>query len=241
MGENDKRAEASAVVLGPQMVQLVEAQKAVFQKVLCDEQITNRFIRNALTLLRITPELASCTPESVLRSLMQAAQLQLDPSPSLGHVYLVPRSSHGVKEAQFVLGWRGMVALAYRSGVIAAINANVVREGDSFEVVGGSGLQIIHKPKLSGEQREIIASYAVAQTTTGGIIASICDRWEIEQHRRRSATPDRGPWVTDFEAMARKTAIRSLWPKLPLPRNLAALDREGFGASSSTGRGDHQP
>jgi recombination protein RecT len=171
---------------------------------------------------------------------MQAAQLGLDVTPSLGHVYLVPRSNHGISEATFVLGWRGMVALAYRSGVISAINANVVREGDRFEIISGSNLHIVHTPKLTDRKRDVIASYAIAQTTTGGIIASVCDRWEIEQHRKRSATPDRGPWVTDFEAMARKTAIRSLWPKLPLPRNLAALDREGVGASSPNSRGDYQ-
>jgi recombination protein RecT len=238
---NGRVTRESSVVPKPRISELVTAQRAALQQVLSDDKEVDRFIRNALALLRITPELESCTPDSVWGSLMLAAHLGLDVSPTLGHVYIVPRTQGGVRKAHFILGWRGMVDLAYRSGAVASINAEVVREGDRFEVIGGSGLHIVHRPKLTDSKRDVIASYAIAQTTTGGIVASVCDRWEIEQHRMRSAMPDKGPWATDYAAMARKTAIRSLWYKLPLQGSLAALDREGVGENSRPGRGDHRP
>ena len=49
-----------------------------------------RFVRMALTALRLTPKLADCTQESVLATMFEAAQLGLEPSTPLGQCWIIP-------------------------------------------------------------------------------------------------------------------------------------------------------
>ncbi|SDH86617.1 recombination protein RecT, partial [Aneurinibacillus thermoaerophilus] len=180
-----------------------------------------RLSRIALTLIRTTPKLLECTIESLMGAVMQAAQLGLEPG-LIGHCYIIPYG----KEAQFIIGYKGMIDLARRSGQIEQIYAHAVYEADHFEYELGLHPKLVHKP-ATGRRGAIQYVYAVAHFKGGGYQFEVMDMEEIERRRQRSKAAKNGPWVTDFEEMAKKTVIRHMWKYLPISieiQRLAAQD-----------------
>lgn len=199
------------------IAQLVEAQRDEIERALPAKVDPDRIVRVALTTLRTTPKLAECTPESFLGALMLSAQLGLEPGP-LGHAYLVPRWNKRLKvnEVTFLLGYRGLIDLARRSDRIQSIEAHEVYEHDAFEFEYGTESYLRHRPNLRKRQGDPWAYYGVAKFVGGGSYFLAMNRDDIEARRGRSSAADRGPWVTDFDAMARKTVVRAMAPFLPL-------------------------
>lgn len=180
---------------------------------------TERLRRAVLNLLHTQTVLTECDPRSVLLCVLQAAYLNLDPSPSLGHVYFVPFDRAGVKEAQLLIGYRGWMELAYRSGKVELVQAQVVHRNDQFTVRLGLDPRLEHVPRPTDEPdgNDVIAAYAIATLTGGVKVFDVLWRREIEQikARSRAASHPSSPWNTDFEAMARAKAVRRLVRWLP--------------------------
>ena len=179
------------------------------------------------------PLIRQCTPISVLDCLTKCAELNLFPG-TLGGVYLIPfRNGHnGQYELQFILGYRGMMTLARRSGQITSIDANVVRDGDVFEFE--YGIQPIFRHKPMGDQaRKVTHAWALAQFKDGGHQLAVMTLGELNAIKSRSRAKNSGPWVTDEAEMQKKTALRRLCKYLPLDAQAAELieaqDRAEFG------------
>lgn len=191
-----------------------------------------RFARIVTTELRRTPALLECSPESVLGCLMLTAQLGLEPGP-LGHVYLVPYK----RECTFIVGYKGFVDLGYRSGLLRSIVARTVYAGDGFEYQEGTSPKLTHKPAEPAERGDPKCWYAVAHLTTGGKPFHVLYPEDVEARRKRSASgrDGKGPWSTDYDAMARKSCIRALAAVLPVSAPLAVAlqsdDVPGTGAA----------
>lgn len=178
-----------------------------------------RMARVALTTIRTNPKLQKCNPVSVLASIVQAAQLGLEPG-ILGHCYIIPyyNKDRGM-EAQFQIGYRGMIDLARRSGNIESIQAHEVYDNDLFELEYGLEDKLKHVPwHLIGttEPGNIRGAYMVAKFKDGGHQIHYMPIKEIEAHKKRSKTSDEGPWVTDYVEMCKKTVVRSAWKWLPI-------------------------
>lgn len=188
----------------------------------------DRMARIALTALRTTPKLAQCTPESFLGSIIQASQLGLEVNTPLGHAYLLPFEERrtGRTICQLIIGYQGALDLARRSGMVKSIYAFPVYEGDAFDWELGLNPTISHKPsKEDGrEARKLTHVYAVAKLEGGEPIFTVLTRAEVEKYRGRSRASNSGPWVTDFEAMALKTAIRRLYRWLPKSAEMARAE-----------------
>ena len=187
-----------------------------------------RFNRIVLTEMERTPTLYTCEPKSVLGAMMLGAQLGLEPGP-LGQFYLVPFKdrARGVTLCTFLLGYRGMIALAFRSDQLRDIEARAVREGDDFEWRYGLKPVLRHKP--ADERGEITHVYGLARFRSGGAHFQVLTLAEVEARRARSAASraGSGPWVTDFEAMCCKTAIRAMQSYLPLsPFSIRAFEAD---------------
>ena len=73
-----------------------------------------------------------------------------------------------------------------------------------------------HSPTLDEDPGPLRAVYGLARFKDGGSTSVVLRKAEVDAHRARSKSSGRGPWVTDYEAMARKTAIRAMMPFLPL-------------------------
>ena len=189
-----------------------------------------RFARIAMSSLRRNPTLLQCNPQSFLSALLQTAVLGLEPDTALGHAYLIPYG----KEATLVVGYEGYIDLAYRSGVVTSIHANVVRGEDVVDWGEGSEPYIKHKPKANpqtytqGRQvymsgRDVTHAYAIARLLGGGHVQVVMLKAELDAIKSRSRASHDGPWVTDPVAMFKKTAIRQLRKFLPMSPQARAL------------------
>jgi recombination protein RecT len=202
--------------------QLLEARKSSFAQVLPQHIKVDRLIRAALLAMSRSPLLLQCTQNSIIQSMMVAAQLGLETDGVLGSAYLVPfRNKSGEYEAQLIPGYRGLIDLARRSGQIKRIEARVVKEKDKFEFHYGLEPILRHVPCFPADGGNIIAAYAIAELTDGSTQVEVMSKAEIDGIRARSKAKDSGPWVSDYGEMARKTVVRRLIKYLPLSVELA--------------------
>ncbi len=203
--------------------QLIESQKGELARALPKHLDADRLARLAFTAIRTGKDLEKCSAESLLGALMTCAQLGLEPGP-LGHAYFVKYGS----EATFILGYKGMVELALRSGKIVSLIAREVYEHDEFDVAYGLEDALRHKPQILGDRGRVVAYYAVAKLVGGGHAFVVLSREDVEKIRKRSRAKDSGPWQTDYDAMAKKTCIRRLFTYLPASVEIAqALAQDG--------------
>ncbi|WP_114146687.1 recombination protein RecT, partial [Escherichia coli] len=176
-----------------------------------------RMIRIATTEIRKVPALGNCDTMSFVSAIVQCSQLGLEPGSALGHAYLLPfgnkNEKSGKKNVQLIIGYRGMIDLARRSGQIASLSARVVREGDEFRFEFGLDEKLIHRPG-ENEDAPVTHVYAVARLKDGGTQFEVMTRKQIELVRSLSKAGNNGPWVTHWEEMAKKTAIRRLFKYL---------------------------
>lgn len=179
----------------------------------------DRLARIALTEIRKVPALAKCNQESFLGAVMQCAQLGLEPGNALGHAYLLPfgngKASDGLANVQLIIGYRGMIDLARRSGQIISISAHTVHTEDKFSYQLGLEPNIIHVP-ADGERGEVTHVYAVAKLKDGGVQFEVMSRYDVEKVRKTSKAANNGPWVSHWEEMAKKTVCRRLFKWLPV-------------------------
>lgn len=203
--------------------ELIEKQKPEIARALTGTALNpERFTRVALTVIKQTPKLLQCRPESLLGALMTSAQLGLEPGP-LGEAYLVPYKD----QVTFIPGYRGLIKLAWNSGQLRNIAARVVHEEDFFTYEYGLHPDLVHQP-ARGDRGGITEVYACATLLDGGAEFEVMSIPEIEAIRARSRAADSGPWVTDWDAMARKTCVRQLAKWLPMATVLnRAIAAEG--------------
>jgi recombination protein RecT len=185
----------------------------------------DRLARIALTEVRKNPTLGKCDQGSFLGAIMQCAQLGLEPGGALGHAYLLPfeNKRKQITEVQFIVGYRGMIDLARRSGQIVSLSARAVHAGDRFRYSYGLNETVDHVPAENGGG-ELTHVYAVAKLRDGGVQFEVMNRAEVEKVRNESngyksaIRYDRkdNPWIGFFEEMAKKTVIRRLFKYLPV-------------------------
>jgi len=116
-----------------------------------------------------------------------------------------------------------------QSGDLATLHAAVVYEKDNFRYwVDSNGQHIEHEPVLFGERGKPIGVYAMAKTKDGSIFIQPLSIAEVDKIRAVSRSKDSGPWVSWWDEMAKKSAIRRLSKYLPqsadLDRSLHADD-----------------
>lgn len=186
----------------------------------------DRMIRIVTTEIRKNPELAGCNQQSFIGSVVQCSQLGLEPGNALGHAYLLPFNKNKKnpqtgkwevvsKDVQLIIGYRGMIDLARRSGQIVSISARTVRDGDNFHFEYGLNESLTHIPG-ENEDSPVTHVYAVAKLKDGGIQFEVMTKKQIEKVREKSKAGDSGPWKDHWEEMAKKTVIRRLFKYLPV-------------------------
>lgn len=196
-----------------------------------------RLLKVAQIAATTTPDLARCDVASLVGAIGQCAQMGLEPNTVLGHAYLVPFNTkrkdkvtgveRWVKSVQVIIGYKGLIDLARRSGQIMSIAAHEVCEQDTFDLVYGLDEKLEHRPAM-GERGEVIGFYAVAKLKDGGHCFEFMSRLQVEQIMRGTQSKGNyGPWKDNFTEMGRKTVIRRLAKYLPLSiefQTAAALD-----------------
>ena len=178
----------------------------------------DRLTRIVMTECRKTPALLKCAPESFYGAVLQCAALGLEPGSALGHCYLLPfgngKDKQGRPNAQLIIGYRGMIDLARRSGQIISLQAYCVHEQDTFNYKLGLDPDIEHIPASVADRGKVTHVYAVAKLKGDGVQFEVMSRAEIEKVRTSSKAGNSGPWSSHWEEMAKKTVIRRLFKYL---------------------------
>ena len=200
-----------------------------------------KYARQALTLFSENPKLQQANPVTILSALMKASALGLDLNPQLGQAYIIPYDNKKkvgadwvkVTEAQFQLGYRGCIALAYRSDRVKRIAADIVCANDTFKYSKGLD-PVLEHVIAEGERGEMTHAYAVANFVNGGYAFEVWPVHQIVEHAKKfsksyyktdyntkqQVVNPNSPWITHFESMAKKTMVMAIWKYLPLETEL---------------------
>lgn len=198
--------------------QYIKNMEGEIKKALPSVITPERFTRIVLSAISVNPQLGSCTPSSFLGAMMTSAQLGLEVNTPLGQAYVLPYRNKGVLEAQFQLGYKGLIDLAYRSGEVEVIQAHVVYENDDFECEYGLDPKLTHRPADSN-RGEPIKVYAVFKTRSGGFGFEVMSMEDVRKHAAKyskSYGSGFSPWKTNFEEMAKKTVLKRVLKYAPL-------------------------
>lgn len=170
-------------------------------------QRSAQFITSVLSIVNNNNYLKNATPESVFSAALMAATLDLPVNPNLGFAYIIPYG----QQAQFQVGYKGLIQLALRSGQFKTISVSPVYEGQIKQQNPLTGFEFDWANKLSDK----VVGYAAYFSLINGFEKThYMTVEEIQGHGKRfSKTFGNGVWKTDFDAMACKTVLKLLLSK----------------------------
>lgn len=200
------------------MQSYIKSMEGEIKKALPSVITPERFTRIVLSAISVNPKLGNCTPASFLGAMMTSAQLGLEVNTPLGQAYVLPYNNKGTLEAQFQLGYKGLIDLAYRSGEVEVIQAHVVYENDEFHCEYGLDPKLTHKPADSN-RGEPVKVYAVFKTKSGGFGFEVMSMDDVRKHAAKYSKAygsSFSPWKTNFEEMAKKTVLKRVLKYAPL-------------------------
>jgi recombination protein RecT len=180
--------------------------------------------------VQATPTLRECSVDSIIRGVAEAAQLGLSVDGVLGHAYLVPYG----RSAKMLLGYRGIVHLAYQSGAVTRVHKDTICAADEWSYTEGVVPELRHVKPLT-PRGELLGAYALAHLAAGGPpLIAVMGLEEIHARRARSSgyraflggNIKSTPWDSDYLAMAQKCPIRELGKVIPYPVLQAATLRD---------------
>jgi len=210
-------ADTQSIVRPEETLKLALSRaKSSFSAIAAKHISPERLMKVALGAATRNPLLLQCTPASLVRAVMQGAELGLEPGSALNHAYLVPFKNKKVTpeiwEVQLIIGYMGLAELAYRSGLVSFITAEVVYESDTFEFELGLDPVLKHIPDGDDiDPKNITHAYMVVGLKDGSKIFKVMNRLQIDRIRARSqaGNSNYSPWATDYAEMAKKTVIKN--------------------------------
>lgn len=168
-----------------------------------------QFVTSLLSIVNNNSHLAKATNTSVLNAAMKAATLDLPIDPNLGFAYIVPYGS----EAQFQLGYKGLIQLAQRSGQIVKLNAGEIY-ASQFKGYNPLTEDLeVDMTALPKANEEVAGYFAFMRLSNGFEKTLFWTKDRVLAHGKkysRSFSGKSSPWQTDFDAMARKTVLKQL-------------------------------
>lgn len=222
-----------------------DENKAKMKKALPKLITPTKLISVVMNSIRRNPRIADCTLISIFDCVMSSAQLGILPDDIRGLAYIIPFNNRkkGVMEAQLMLGYKGFIHLAKDSGEVLNVWSRVVYEHEMFHYEEGLNPILEHIPLPPKDRGAVKGAYTCVILKDG--LKGFTYMWEdeIQAIRRRSKSPDDGPWKTDPDEMRKKTTIRrdmktrNLSPKMNLAVGIdemidtdASVRNDEFGA-----------
>lgn len=195
--------------------------KNKINQIIGDENTGKRFISSIISAVSTNPQLAECDNASIVSGALLGESLKLSPSPQLGNYYLIPfNDKERGKVAQFIIGYKGYIQLAIRSGQYKKLNVLAIKEG---ELIKYDPLNEEIEVKLieNEEEREkakTIGYYAMFEYINGFRKSLYWSRSKMEAHALQYSKGYKAKkgytfWEKDFDAMAFKTLLRQLISK----------------------------
>lgn len=183
-----------------------------------DPQQARKFLSSVMSDVQRTPKLLECRPVTIINSYMTMAGLGLMPSGISGEAYVLPYKNKGVMEAQFQLGYQGLVTLLYRAGA-RSITSEIVYEKDPFSFKNGV---LEHSPDPFEDDRGAAkGAYVIVELQAGGKVTKVMSKkkiLEIGKKFSKSFGTDYTPWneKNDPELwMWKKTVLKQAAKLMP--------------------------
>ena len=197
-----------------------------------DPNKAQRFVASITSAVATNPALQECDPATILSGALLGESLNLSPSPQLGQYYLVPfknkakydRQGNLIKpettDAQFVLGYKGYIQLALRSGYYKHLNVIAVKAGElvHFDPLTEEVEVNLNPDELARENSATVGYLAMFEYLNGFRKTIYWSREKMENHALRyskgyAAKKGYTFWEKDFDAMAFKTMLRQIISK----------------------------
>ena len=216
--------------------------QTLLQNTLKDNKGT--FITSLMELVTSDEKLLQCAPNALMAEALKAASLHLPLNKQLGQCYILPFKNHGVMTPTLVVGTKGYLQLAMRTGKYETINSDVVYEGElkGYDKVTGnldlSGVRTSNVPigyfaymkmkngfsKLLYMSLDEVCLYAKQYSPTVKFSekATPATLKELALKQAASGVSDGVGWYSNFESMALKTVLRRLlskWGELSIENN----------------------
>lgn len=202
------------------------------------------FTTSLMELATSDESLLQCNPNALMAEALKAASLHLPLNKQLGQCYILPFKNHGVLTPTLVVGTKGYLQLAMRTGKYETINSDVVYDGElkGYDKVTGnldlSGIRTSNVPigyfaymkmkngfsKLLYMSLDEVCLYAKQYSPTvkfkDGVTSETLKNLALKQ--AASGVSDGVGWYSNFESMALKTVLRRLlskWGELSIENN----------------------
>ena len=177
-----------------------------------------RFVTSIVSAVNANAQLKDCDNGSIVSAALVGEALNLSPSPTLGHYYLVPYSDKEKgKVAQFQLGYKGYIQLAIRSGQYRRLNVMAIKEGElvKFDPMTEEIEVKLIEDEEERENAPTVGYYAMFEYTNGFRKAIYWSKKKMEAHALKyskgyAAKKGYTFWEKDFDSMAFKTMLRHL-------------------------------
>lgn len=202
------------------------------------------FTTSLMELATSDEKLLQCAPNALMAEALKAASLHFPLNKQLGQCYILPFKNHGVMTPTLVVGTKGYLQLAMRTGKYETINSDVVYEGElkGYDKVTGnldlSGVRTSNVPigyfaymkmkngfsKLLYMSLDEVCLYAKQYSPTVKFSekATADSLKALALKQAASGVSDGVGWYSNFESMALKTVLRRLlskWGELSIENN----------------------
>lgn len=197
-------------------------------------------VRLFIQQIRSNTDLAKCTQQSLLNSVVDAVQSGLSLGGPQQHCAIIPYKT----TAQFQIMYKGWLELSRRTGEIIEHNHGVVHQGDAFQYELGDSPYIKHQPSTDADRksRPITHFYVSFTLKSGGVIREVWTKQQVDDHRdkySKAHNKSDSPWKTEYEQMALKTLVLSCFNRGRMP--VQASIREVVSRQQQMAAGERPP
>ena len=197
-----------------------DGYRSLIARTLGDESRAKRFVASISSAVAVNPDLQRCDVGTILSGALLGESLNLSPSPQLGQYYLVPFEDrkNNRTAATFVLGYKGYVQLALRSGQYRKLNVVPIKKGElkRYDPLNEEIEVNFIEDELERETAETVGYFAFFEYMNGFRKTLYWSKRKMKAHAKRyskSFHSEHSFWQRDFDAMAMKTMLRQLISK----------------------------
>ena len=243
--------------------------KSYINGILGNEKEGQKFVSSIMSAVSVNPQLQECEYSSIISSALLANALNLSLSPTIGLCYIIPFKNHKTKTstATFVLGYKGYIQLAIRSGYYKKLTVEAIKEGElvRYDAIHEEIEVSLIEDEEVRENTPTIGYYAMFKHVNGFEKVMYWSKQKMQMHANKYSKAYNldadtklkageipqdqmwkysSFWYTDFDGMAKKTMIRQLiskWGIMSIEMQSAVENDADFIKSDTNYFGDETP
>lgn len=211
----------------------------------------DEFMINAINCIRKEPKLLQCTPKSLFGAMLMSAECGLQFNTPSQHAYIIPYKSKGVLQAQFQIGYQGLIEIMYRSERVLKVYGHPVFSEDEFSYGYGLNPFLNHIPKNSKTNDKLVAVYCVVHLKDcDEPIFTVVRNYELEKVKglsfaKNSVSSAYNSGTDIFKWMQVKVAVKKIFKMIPKTKYVSniididnKLERQSVSAEIITNSND---